>query len=145
MERVEGGTVAYAKLIFTNGSLTPRWTLVYDVAALANRAFHLQLDQAVHLDRVLERQLLGDRLDEAADHHGRGLGLVQAARHEIEELLLADLGDGRLVPDVDVVLVDADVRVGVRARFVVEDQRVADDLRLRAVSALRHLEQPAVA
>src|SRR5215211_4174085 len=29
----------------------------------ANRAFHLELDQAVHLDRVLHRQLLRDRLD----------------------------------------------------------------------------------
>src|SRR5438128_1949586 len=35
------------------------------VTALANRAFHLQLDQAVHLDRVLHRELLRDRLDEA--------------------------------------------------------------------------------
>ena len=32
---------------------------------LADRAFHLELDQAVQLDRVLQRQLLGDRLDEA--------------------------------------------------------------------------------
>ena len=38
--------------------------------ALANGALHLQLDQAVHLDRVLHRQLLDDRLDEAVDDHG---------------------------------------------------------------------------
>src|SRR4051794_9321254 len=91
-----------------------------------NTAFHLQLDQPVHLDRVLERQLLGDRLDEARDDHGARLRLREAARHEVEELLLADLRDGRLMPDVDLVLVDPDGRVGVGARVLVEDQRVAD-------------------
>ena len=50
-------------------------------------------------------------------------------RHQVEELLLADLRDGGLVADVDVVLADADRRVGVRARVLVEQQRVADDLR----------------
>jgi hypothetical protein len=30
-------------------------------------SLHLQLDQAVHLDRVLHRELLDDRLDEAVD------------------------------------------------------------------------------
>src|SRR5205814_1538026 len=33
-------------------------------AASANRSLHLQLDEAVHLNRVLHRELLGDRLDE---------------------------------------------------------------------------------
>ena len=67
----------------------------------------------------------------------RRLRLGEPARHQVEELLLADLRDRRLVADVDVVLVDLDVRVGVGARLLVEDQRVADDLRLRAVRALR--------
>ena len=44
----------------------------------ANRALHLQLDQAVHLDRVLHRQLLDDRLDEAVDDELAGLLLVDA-------------------------------------------------------------------
>src|SRR6478672_10395383 len=74
-----------------------------------DRALHLELDQAVHLDGVLERQLLRDRLDEAAHDHRARLGLGQAARHEVEELLLADLRAGRLVTDVHVVGVDLDV------------------------------------
>src|SRR5919202_3257833 len=111
---------------------------------LADGAFHLELDQAVHLDRVLQWKLLRDRLDEAGHDHRRRLRLGEAARHQVEELLLADLRDRRLVPDIDVVLVDADVRVGVGARLLVEDQRVAHDLRLRAVGALRHLEEAAV-
>src|SRR3712207_9418988 len=36
---------------------------------LADRAFHLELAQPVQLDRVLERQLLGYRLDKTVDHH----------------------------------------------------------------------------
>src|SRR3954454_17975729 len=35
--------------------------------ALANAGLHLELDEAVDLDRVLLRQLLDDRLDEAVD------------------------------------------------------------------------------
>src|SRR3972149_388822 len=38
-------------------------------AVLADRTLHLQLDEAVELDGVLHRQLLDDRLDQAADDH----------------------------------------------------------------------------
>src|SRR4051794_207016 len=117
---------------------------VGEVAALANGALHLELDQAVHLDRVLHRELLDDRLDEAVDDQLGGLLLPQPVGHEVEELLLADLRDGGLVADVDVVLADADRRIGVRAALLVQQQRVADDLRLRAVRALGDLEQTAI-
>src|SRR3712207_7220319 len=43
-----------------------------------------------------------------------------------------------------IFLADADRRVGVRPRVLVEQERVADDLRLRAVRALGDLEQAAV-
>src|SRR6478672_3323010 len=75
---------------------------------LANRALHLELDQAVHLDRVLHRELLDDRLDEAVDDELGGLLLPQSVGLEVEQLLLADLGNGGLVSDVDIVLADAD-------------------------------------
>src|SRR4029450_10149296 len=78
------------------------------------RAFHLQLEEPVHPARVLERQLLRDRLDEARHDHRGGLGLGEAAAHQVEELLLADLRDGRLVAYVDLVLVDPEGRRGVR-------------------------------
>src|SRR3954452_9244736 len=107
---------------------------------LANRALHLELDQAVHLDRVLHRELLDDRLDEAVDDELAGLLLVEAVGLQVEELLVADLGDRGLVADVDVVLADADRRLGVAARVLAEQQRVADALGLRAVGALGDLE-----
>src|SRR5215207_7580862 len=99
----------------------------------ANRALHLQLDQAVHLDRVLHRKLLRDRLDEPVDDHLRSLFLVEPVGLEVEKLLLADLRDRSLVTDVSVLLVDSDRRIGVRARVWIEQERVADDLRLRIV------------
>src|SRR5690606_37141047 len=63
----------------------------FDNRASANAALHLQLDQSVQLDRVLQRQLPRDRLDEAAHHHRRRLLLGQPPAHQVEELLLADL------------------------------------------------------
>src|SRR5215217_4030518 len=69
-------------------------------AVLANGALHLELDEAVHLDRVLHRELLDDRLDEAVDDELGRLLLRQPVGLEVEELLLADLRHGRLVADV---------------------------------------------
>jgi hypothetical protein len=45
-----------------------------------------------------------------------GLLLGEAAAHQVEELLLADLRDRRLVADRRRRLLDLDVRVGVGAR-----------------------------
>ena len=116
-----------------------------DARPSAHRPFHLELDQLVHLDGVLHRQLLDERLDEPADDQGGGLGLGEAAAHQVEELLLADLRDAGLVADLDVVLVDLDVRIGVGSALRVEDQGVADDVRLRALRAVVDLQQAAVA
>ena len=63
---------------------------------------------------------------------------------KVEQLLLADLRHRGLVADAGVVLVDADRRVGVRARLLVEEQRVAHDLRAGLGRALGDLEQAAV-
>src|SRR5262245_59192289 len=64
-----------------------------------DRSLHLELDQAVHLDRVLHRQLLHDRLDEPRHDDPGGLVLVDPAALEVEELLVADLRHRRLVAD----------------------------------------------
>src|SRR5919202_5527568 len=64
-----------------------------DVVVLANASFHLQLDEPVHLHRVLHRQLLDDRLDEAVDDQLRRLVLGDAVGNEVEKLLPAEKGD----------------------------------------------------
>src|SRR4051812_46999684 len=69
----------------------------------SHRPLHLELDQLVHLDGVLHRKLPDQGLDESADDQGGGLGLGEAPAPQVEELLLADLRDARLVADLNVV------------------------------------------
>src|SRR5438477_615829 len=106
---------------------------VLSSGVLANGTLHLKRDEAVHLDRVVHGERLDDRLDESVNDHGGRFRLGEAAAHEIEELLLTDLGDRRLVTDGHVLLVDFHVRVGVASRGLIEDQRVAPDRALGAV------------
>src|SRR5919112_4945015 len=94
---------------------------------LTDRAFHLQLDQAVQLDGVLQRKLLRNGLDKAVDDHSDGLLLGESAAHEVEELVLPDLRDCGLVLGVDLLLLDLDVRICVRPRVLVQQERVALD------------------
>src|SRR2546430_2352605 len=103
-------------------------------AVLANGALHLQGDQPIHFDGVVHRQRLDDRLDEAVHDHRGAFGLGEPPAHEVEQLLLADLRHRSLVTDGHVVLVDLHVRVGVAARGLVEDERVAPN---RALGAMR--------
>ena len=69
---------------------------------------------------------------------------LHAARHQVEELVVGDLRDARLVAHRHVVLADVDVGVGVGAADLVDQQRVAQHVGLRAVGALVDLDQPAV-
>src|SRR5664280_3630536 len=111
---------------------------------LANGALHFQLDETVELDRVLHRQLLDERLDETVDDHEARLVVHDSAGAQVEELLVADLGDARLVLDPDLVLVDLHRGVGVGAGGVADQERVALHGGLAAVSALADLDQAAV-
>ena len=110
-----------------------------------HRAFHLQFDEPIHLHRILHRQLLHERFDEAAHDHRARLRLGQPAAGEIEELLLPDFGDARLVADGDVLLLDLDIRIGVATAPVVEDQGIADDARPALASTRLNADQSAIA
>ncbi len=92
--------------------------------ALAHAAGHLQLDQAVQLNRVLHGKLLGDRLNEAIDDQRVGFGLVQATAHQVEELILTNFGDGGFVADLGLVLLYPDGWVGIGASILVEQECV---------------------
>src|SRR6056297_3100047 len=114
------------------------------VLMLSERALHLEFDEPVELDGVLDRQLLRDRLDEPRDDHLFRVVVVETARLEVEDVLVADLADGRLVGDVDLRLVDLRVRHRVRRRLVVEHQRVALHGRRGVLRAVRDVDEPAV-
>src|SRR5215208_1782477 len=117
---------------------------ICSVVSLADRAFHLQLDQAVQLDGVLKRKLLGYRLDKAVDDHRDGLFLGEPAAHQVEELVLTDLRDGSFVLGVDLLLLDLDVRISICPGFLVKEQRVALDPALGVDRAFVHLQEHAV-
>src|SRR3954451_20226426 len=126
------------------GPSARRWAWRRSGSRSADRTLHLQLDQPVELQRVLHRQLPGDRLDEAADDHRHRLVLAQPAAHQVEQLVVAHLGHGRLVSHRHVVLADVDIGVGVRAADLVHQQRVALHHRGGVMCALLDLDQPTV-
>ena len=57
---------------------------------LADGAFHLQLNQAVHFHRVLHGEFFDQWFDEAVDDHRAAFGLAQSAAHQVEQLLFTD-------------------------------------------------------
>src|SRR4051812_44304878 len=92
--RSQAGSGAASRCTAARSSTAPVTPADFDLTrsatASANTALHLQLDESIELDRVLERQLLRDRLDEAADDERHRLLLAHAPAHQIEQLLLAD-------------------------------------------------------
>ena len=100
---------------------------------LAHAARHFELDQPIQLNRVLHRQLLGDRFDEAIDDQRIGFRLVETTAHQVEELIFSDLGDGCLMTNLALVLFDANGGIGVSASMLIELERVTADTGLRVV------------
>ena len=111
---------------------------------LAHAAGHLQLDQAVQLNRVLHGEFPGDRLDEAVHDQRVGLGLIQTTAHQVEELVVTHLRDGRLMADLGLVLLDANSWVGVGAGMLIEQERVTADMGLGVVRTPVNADQAAI-
>src|SRR5699024_5544314 len=107
-------------------------------------SFHLQFDQTVELKCVLHRELLGDWLHEATNDHRHRLFLLETAAHQVEELVLGDLGDGRLVAQGDVVVADVVVRVCIRPGDGVHQQGVTLNLGGGVVRIRVNLDQATV-
>src|SRR5690606_41474212 len=63
-------------------------------------ALPIYLDELVEFECVLHRQLARDGFDEAPDDHRHRLRLGQSPRLEVEQLLLRDARDGRLVAEL---------------------------------------------
>ena len=57
---------------------------------LADTAFHLQLNQPIHLNCVFHRQFLDQWFNEAVDDHGACFLFGQSATEQVEQLLFAD-------------------------------------------------------
>ena len=100
------------------------------------------MDQAIHLDRIFHRQFFDQRLDKAADDHGSSFVFADATALQIEELLLADLADRSLTPHADVLLLDLDIRIGVGAAVLVEQQGITDGMALAVMRAFATRNRP---
>ena len=66
-------------------------------------------------------------------NHRHRFVLRHSARHEVEELILTDLRNARLMPHLDVVLANVDIGIGVGAADRVHEEGVTDDVRLTPV------------
>ena len=57
---------------------------------------------------------------------------TQTPAHQVKELILTDLADGCLMLYLRIILTYINIRVGIRARFGIEQQRITDHFRLGA-------------
>ena len=83
--------------VFRKPCLSP--SILDDEGRLADRTFHLQLNEAIHFNGVFHGQFFDERFDEAVDDHGAGFGLSQPATHQVEELFFANSRNARFVAD----------------------------------------------
>src|SRR5436305_14261967 len=107
------------------GSAFPRTNRGY---SLAHTTRHLQLDQTVQLNRVLHGEFLGDRLNEAVDDQRVSFGLIQATAHQVEELVVTNLRDGRLVADLSQALFATHSGIGIGASLLIDQERATTDM-----------------
>ena len=105
-------------------------------------AFHLKLDQTVHLDRIFHGQFLYQRLDKARNNHCSGFLFTQSAAHEVKELFFTHLGYRCLVPDGDIILIDFDIRIRIRARSLIQQKRITDYIRFTSPAPLYTFNKP---
>ena len=110
----------------------------------ADAAFHFEVDEAFQFDAVFHGELLHQVVDETIDGEGHGFGFGEAALHEVEDLVFADLGDGGFVLGGVFVAFDGDGGVGVGAGAAVDEQGVALGVVFAAFEVLRDVDLAAV-
>src|SRR5262249_895993 len=107
-------------------------------------SFEADAEQLLRLDRKLHRQLAEDLFAEAVDDHIDGILGREAGLPAVEDLVLANLRGRGLVLDPCGAVLDLEIREGVRAALVADQQRVALRVVARAAGAFRDLHQPAI-
>src|SRR5215472_15394378 len=99
--------------IFLPSTVTERFWMLS--IGLTHRALEADRQELRRLDRKLHWQLLEYRLAEAAHDHVDRIFLGDAARQQVEQLVVADLGGARLVLDGGRGILHLDIGKGVRA------------------------------
>src|SRR6266487_953075 len=106
---------------------------------LTNAPLQAYAEQPRRFDRKLHRQLLEDFLAKAVHDHRHRVLRRQTALAQIKDLILTDLGRGRLVLHDRRAVAHVDVREGVRSTFITYQHRVALRIIPRALGALHDL------
>jgi len=113
-------------------------------SALADRAFHLQLDQAFELDRIFHGELPDEIVNESVYAQAHGLGFAQTALLHVKDLLGADLADASFVLHGVTGAAHGDGWISVGARSRVDEEGVALGVVLAMLEMLRHVHQSAI-
>jgi len=112
---------------------------------LADGAFHLKLDQAVHFDAVS----IGSSLVSGSRKPFTTIAFASAWLRprliKVEELVIPDFAHGGFVADRHKGILDLNVRVGVGFAVIVEQQRITHDRTLNPFGVRVDLEQASVA
>src|SRR5687768_9678005 len=106
-------------------SLPSAWTcrfLISSICPLSNRTFEAHTQQFLGFHREFHRQLAEDFLAEAADDHVDRVLRLEAALPAVEDLVLADLRRRRFVLHLRRGVADFEIREGVRAALVPDQQ-----------------------
>ena len=111
---------------------------------LADTSLHLQIDESLQLHAVFHRELLHEIVDEAVDAEAHRLGFGEAALHEVEDLVGADLADAGFVLGAVLIATDADGGVGVGVAVAVDEQGVALGVVFAAFEVLRDVDEAAI-
>src|SRR5690606_12238664 len=114
------------------------------VNKLTNGTFKADFQKLAGFDRKLHGQLFEHFLTEAVHNHGNRLLRVDAALTAQEHLLVADLGGGGFVFHDGRFVLAFDVREGVGATAVADQQRVALGKVARTFRTRAEFHQPAV-
>lgn len=104
---------------------------------LPDAVLHLQVDEAFQFDAVFHREFLHEVVDKAVDGQAHGFGFTEAALHEVEDLIGADLADAGFVLGAVLIATDADGGVGVGVAVAVDEQGIALGVVFAALEVLR--------
>src|SRR5215475_6527946 len=111
---------------------------------LSDTPLKTDAEQFLRFHGELHGQLLEDRLAEAVDDHGNSFLFGYAALLQIENLIFADLRSRGLVLHARARVPDLDVREGVSAALVADQQRIALGVVAGAGCAFQYLHAAAI-
>src|SRR5215469_5572289 len=111
---------------------------------LSDTPLKTNAEQFLRLHSELHGQLLEDRLAKAVDDHGNSFLFGYAALLQVKDLVLADLRSRSLVLHARARVPDLDVREGVSAALIADQERIALRVVAGAGCALQDLHAAAV-